>query len=599
MDKINKIKIKDVTYEIGGGGSATVDSGLSTTSENAVQNKVITGELEKKLDKSNFQTTLNSVVATYKNFGGADTGGTVPMLHIKDNLATSAFTVNVKDKEQLCKLVGVTGSTQGIYPQTGLYVVFKASDLDKLKTNFTNGNTFDVAICMNPSSAQSHLATNILEDLVSGESMLGKTYIKSVTDYDNIGSVKIITTSNKIYDTTFESLYATYSGDTSTMFCAYWGNIRDAFKTSSSPSFAINGGSDTSNIYIYSSSIVSYRDMSDPYGRDKEGYYVKFIDKKDLGYQGESVDINSSLDYMYGAADLTSMKTDISNNKTKIGKLSNLASEVVYAEPDTADSAHTFTRTINGYNIYTTDKDNRDMKVVKSINGKNGNKYGEVFIYAIVNGVDAISTDTSVKLDVRGDWNMNFKGDRHYIYNRPFYQEDPTYGDPIYLFKGTDYSQCYCTNTTLQKDIAEGVLEAPFQDYTCYKEGNNYIVKKTEHISNPPSSAYGYWSGTTLTSGSSWTSNVANAMGPEDMENHANNNFYVRPEIEGVIHKLDNKFIQAKTINGESVLGEGEIDMSLYQTKAESVKIARLTQAEYDALSTKDNNTLYIITDAQ
>ena len=62
MDKINKIKIKDVTYEIGGGGSATVDSGLSTTSENAVQNKVITSELGKKLDKSNFQTTLNSVV---------------------------------------------------------------------------------------------------------------------------------------------------------------------------------------------------------------------------------------------------------------------------------------------------------------------------------------------------------------------------------------------------------------------------------------------------------------------------------------------------------------------------------------------------------
>ena len=62
MDKINKIKIKDVTYEIGGGGSATVDSGLSTTSENAVQNKVITGELDKKLDKSNFQATLNSVV---------------------------------------------------------------------------------------------------------------------------------------------------------------------------------------------------------------------------------------------------------------------------------------------------------------------------------------------------------------------------------------------------------------------------------------------------------------------------------------------------------------------------------------------------------
>ena len=79
------------------------------------------------------------------------------------------------------------------------------------------------------------------------------------------------------------------------------------------------------------------------------------------------------------------------------------------------------------------------------------------------------------------------------------------------------------------------------------------------------------------------------------MEEYAQNNFYVRPKIEGAIHKLDNKFIQAKTINGESVLGEGEIDMSSYQTKTEAVKIARLTQEQYDALSPKDENTLYII----
>lgn len=62
MDKINKITVNNVTYEIGGGGSATVDSGLSTTSENAVQNKVITSELGKKLDLSSFQTTINRVV---------------------------------------------------------------------------------------------------------------------------------------------------------------------------------------------------------------------------------------------------------------------------------------------------------------------------------------------------------------------------------------------------------------------------------------------------------------------------------------------------------------------------------------------------------
>ena len=589
MDKINKIKIKDVTYEIGGGGSATVDSGLSTTSENAVQNKVITSELEKKLDKSNFQATINSVVVTYNNFGGADTDGTVPMLHIKDYLATSAVTEDVKDIDTLCKIVGVTGSTQQIHgAQTGLWAVFKASDLEKLKTNFTNGKTFMATICMNPSSAQSQLATNILEDLASGESMLGKTYIKSVTDDDYIRYLGIINTDDNIFDATFESLYATYSGDTSTMFCVYWDNIRDAFKTSSSPSFAINGGSDTSNIYIYSTTMVRYRDMNDHYGRDKEGYYVKFIDKKDLGYQGENVDINSSLDYLYNAGDFASLNDKISSNNYSIG---NLTKKVVYAEPPYYESsAYTFTKTINGENIYTTDKDRRNISVVTSVNGKTG----AVNLTATVNGDNIIGSS----IDVRGDWNENYTGDTNYIYNRPFYQEDPTYGDPIYLFKGTDWRECRCTDTTLQKDIAEGVLEAPFQDYTCYKEGNNYIVKKTEDISNPPSK-YGYWSGTTLTSGSSWQSVVENAEGSYDMDRYAKNNFYVEPEIEGVIHKLDPKFIQAKTINGESVLGEGEIDMSSYQTKTEAVKIARLTQAEYDALSTKDNNTLYIITDAQ
>ena len=41
------------------------------------------------------------------------------------------------------------------------------------------------------------------------------------------------------------------------------------------------------------------------------------------------------------------------------------------------------------------------------------------------------------------------------------------------------------------------------------------------------------------------------------------------------------------------------IDMSQYQLKSDAVKLVRLTQAEYDQLTQKDNNTLYIITDAQ
>ena len=41
------------------------------------------------------------------------------------------------------------------------------------------------------------------------------------------------------------------------------------------------------------------------------------------------------------------------------------------------------------------------------------------------------------------------------------------------------------------------------------------------------------------------------------------------------------------------------VDLSQYQMKSDGVKLVRLTQAEYDQLTAKDNNTLYIITDAQ
>ena len=578
MDKINKIKIKDVTYEIGGGGSATVDSGLSTTSENAVQNKVITGELEKKIDKSNFQGTIHGVFAKYDNFGGAWYG---TGLHIQSQYTGTTFTSEITDKESLCKLVGYTDNASYANADTGLYAIFKASDLVKLKNTFTNGKSFTAYVCNPPSDGyNTHALYTIYQDLGGVDSMRGKQYIMEMGSYYNYSDDNILNYASptRISNATFESLYATYSGDTSTMFFASWSDIRNAFE-SSSVSWSINGGQyDTEKIFIYSSSNVSYYTMEG----ERKGFYVKFIDENDFTDKetGNTINLQYSMNHLYDATDLDDMRADIS-------KIDNLESKVVYAEPDTASSAHTFTKTINGEKLYTTDKDHRDIKTVTYVNGKTG----DVNLTATVNGHNIIGGS----INVYGDWNINDTSNTHYIHNRPFYQEDPTYGDPVYLFSGTDYSQCYCTNTTLQKDIAEGVLEAPFQDYTCYKEGNKYVIKKTEHISNPPSYAYGYWDGSGLTSGSSWSSHVANAGGPDDMSRYAKNNFYVRPKIDGVIHKLDNKFIQAKTINGESVLGEGEIDMSSYQTKTEAVKIARLTQAEYDALPTKDENTLYII----
>lgn len=583
MDKINKITVNNVTYEIGGGGSATVDSGLSATSENAVQNKVITSELDKKLDKSNFQTTLHGVFAKYNNFGGTCgySDNDAAILHIQSKYTGTTFTSEITDKSMLCKLVGFTGDTSYASAYTGLYAIFRAKDLYDMKSDFDRGkaNKFTAFVLNVPRPTEKPLY-DIYQDLGNITLMAGKSYVMPMDMHYEYRDTNLLYYGNptEIDNATFESLYATYSGDTSTMFFADWYDIRNALDTYGC-GWRINDDSYNRTIYIYSSSKVIDNNGN------KEGYYVKFIDANDFtDYTGTTINLRYNLDYMYGASDLDDMRADIS-------KIGNLESKVVYAEPDSASTAHIFTKTINGENIYTKNKKSRDMKVVNSVNGKTG----AVNITATVNGDDIIGRS----IDVRGDWNVNYTKSDHYINNRPFYQEDPTYGDPIYLFKGTDWRECRCFDTTLQKDIAEGVLEAPFQDYTCYKEGNNYIVKRTEDISNPPSSAYGYWSGTTLTSGSSWTSIVANGGSSYDMDRYAKNNFYVEPEIEGVIHKLDPKFIQAKTINGESVLGEGEIDMSTYQTKSEAVKIARLTQAEYDQLTPKDNNTLYIITDAQ
>ena len=70
-----------------------------------------------------------------------------------------------------------------------------------------------------------------------------------------------------------------------------------------------------------------------------------------------------------------------------------------------------------------------------------------------------------------------------------------------------------------------------------------------------------------------------------------------------------------KTINGTSLLGSGDItieggsgnvDLTDYYTKTETNELVNpklsqvtLTQAEYDALQTKENNVLYIISDAE
>lgn len=63
------------------------------------------------------------------------------------------------------------------------------------------------------------------------------------------------------------------------------------------------------------------------------------------------------------------------------------------------------------------------------------------------------------------------------------------------------------------------------------------------------------------------------------------------------IRQMD-KISKIKVNNVTYEIGSN-VDLSQYQLKSDAVKLVRLTQAEYDQLTPKDNNTLYIITDAQ
>ena len=93
--------------------------------------------------------------------------------------------------------------------------------------------------------------------------------------------------------------------------------------------------------------------------------------------------------------------------------------------------------------------------------------------------------------------------------------------------------------------------------------------------------------------------------------------YALKSEIPDITTKQDTLVsgTNIKTINGNSLLGSGDItieggsgnvDLSDYYTKTETNELVNpkleqvtLTQAEYDALQTKENNVLYIISDAE
>lgn len=61
--------------------------------------------------------------------------------------------------------------------------------------------------------------------------------------------------------------------------------------------------------------------------------------------------------------------------------------------------------------------------------------------------------------------------------------------------------------------------------------------------------------------------------------------------------------VNFKTINGNAIFGMGNIDIDVDTSNLApksdlgGLKLVKITQSAYDSLGTKDNNTLYIITD--
>lgn len=103
---------------------------------------------------------------------------------------------------------------------------------------------------------------------------------------------------------------------------------------------------------------------------------------------------------------------------------------------------------------------------------------------------------------------------------------------------------------------------------------------------------------------------VPNESQSSDHPEHLND--YIRYANDVKAYILTDKNTTFKTINGEQITGNGNIeistnvDLSGYYTKPETNALVNpklsqvtLTQAEYDALSTKENNVLYVISDAE
>ena len=72
--------------------------------------------------------------------------------------------------------------------------------------------------------------------------------------------------------------------------------------------------------------------------------------------------------------------------------------------------------------------------------------------------------------------------------------------------------------------------------------------------------------------------------------------YYTKDEVNGKLQGKQDTLVSGtniKTINGETILGSGEIAI-----EADGLKIVKLTQAEYDALGEYDPDVLYAISDS-
>ena len=292
--------------------------------------------------------------------------------------------------------------------------------------------------------------------------------------------------------------------------------------------------------------------------------------KQDVLSAGTNITISGNVISASGGGD----GVQPSSSENKANKLKTINNIALSNSATTTSTTNIEVKRVNGFEMF----------------GSGGNVGIRRINGTIITDLIGGNGQSTINLDVHGDWNVSDSGSTNYIKNRPFYSftsasTTPTLVDNINDESWSMYPGCinagdqFEFQTTSTLNVGDYVAMATNSEWSEYP---NYVFTKREIVQNGSLLCTSDDSGTKpyiySTDGINWTLywyGNTNCVAPH---------LFKFETVESVV-KLDSKYIDTD-IARTSRLG--------------GLSLVKLTQSAYDALvqaGTTDPNTLYIISD--